>query len=105
MVANRVSQNIKVINMSLGMVGDPGIDASIRQKVNSAVNSGIVMCVSAGNDGTESGGAAVIDDPGRAAMALTVGATNDVNTLTDFTSWGFTSPGATSGQETIVAPT
>ncbi|MCC6489331.1 MAG: S8 family serine peptidase [Candidatus Hydrogenedentes bacterium] len=104
MVANRVSQNIKVINMSLGMVGDPGIDASIRQKVNSAVNAGIVMCVSAGNDGTESGGAAIIDDPGRAAMALTVGATNDVNTLTDFTSWGFTSPGSTSGQEEDFKP-
>ena len=104
MVANRTTQNIKVINMSLGMSGDPGLDGSLRQKVNSAVNAGIVVCVSAGNDGAESGGAAIIDDPGRAAMALTIGATNDVNALTDFTSWGFTSPSSTSGQEEDYKP-
>jgi len=38
-------------------------------------------------------GANVVDDPGRAALAITVGASNDINQLTQYTSSGFTSPG------------
>src|SRR5204863_2897184 len=55
---------------------------------------------SAGNDG----GTQQVDDPGRAAMALTVGAANDVNQLTDYTSEGFSSPGSTPGQEEDYKP-
>jgi hypothetical protein len=100
LVANRVANNIKVINLSLGAIGSPGISTSTRQKVNTAVNNGIVMAVSAGNDG----GSQQVDDPGRAAMALTVAAANDVNQLTDYTSEGFASPGSTAGQEEDFKP-
>src|SRR5262249_23292771 len=49
MVVQRVAHNIKVLNMSLGFIGDPGIDTTIRAKSNTAVNNGIVTVVSAGD--------------------------------------------------------
>src|SRR5262249_24589121 len=39
LVANRVANNIKVMNLSLGIIGDPGIDTTTRQKVNTAVDN------------------------------------------------------------------
>ncbi|MCX7046723.1 MAG: S8 family serine peptidase, partial [Candidatus Sumerlaeota bacterium] len=105
LVTNRVANNIKVMNLSLGAVGDPGLDTTTRQKINTAVNNGIVVVVSAGNDGTlSSPGKREVDDPGRAAMALTVAATNDNNQITDYSSQGFASPGSTSGQEEDYKP-
>jgi len=105
LVTNRVSQNIKVINLSLGIVGDPGISTTLRQKVNSVVNSGIVVVASAGNDGRKTTALQrSIDDPGRAAMALTVAASNDENQLTDYSSHGFTSPGSISPYEEDYKP-
>jgi hypothetical protein len=105
LVANRASLNIKVINLSLGVIGSPGLDPTERQKINSAVNNGIVVAVSAGNDGLNSSAAKrEIDDPGRAAMAITVAAANDVNQITDYTSQGFASPGSTAGQEEDYKP-
>jgi len=90
LTATRVANNIKVINMSIGVSGNPGIDTALRAKVNTTVNNGIVVVVAAGNDG----GASQVDDPGRAAMALTVAAGNDNDQLTDYTSTGFSSPGS-----------
>jgi hypothetical protein len=105
LVATRVANQIKVINMSLGVIGNPGIDATWRQKVNTTVNNGIVVVASAGNDGAASNsGAREVDDPGRAAMALTVAAANDVNQLTGYTSVGFTSPDSVPGQEEDYKP-
>jgi PKD repeat protein len=105
MVANRVANNIKVMNLSLGIIGNPGIYTSQRAKVNTAVNNGIVVVCSAGNDGQGSStGAREIDDPGRAALALTVAAANDNNQLTDYTSIGFTAPGSTAGSEEDYKP-
>jgi subtilisin family serine protease len=105
MVATRVANKIKVINLSLGIIGDPGIDITLRQKVNTAVNNGIVVVVSAGNDGLGSTASQrEVDDPGRAAMALTVAASNDGDQLTDYSSQGFSSPGSTSGQEEDYKP-
>jgi len=105
LVANRVANNIKVLNISLGITGDPGISTSQRQKVNSAVNNGVVMVCAAGNDGLKATASQrEMDDPGRAAMALTVAGANDNNQLTDYTSSGFGSPGATSGIEEDYKP-
>ena len=87
LVATRVANKIKVMNMSLGV---SGTDTTIRAKVNTAVNNGIVVVISAGNDGPTG----VIGDPGRAAMALTVAASNDNDQLTDYSSIGFSSPGS-----------
>jgi hypothetical protein len=105
LVANRVTKHIKVLNLSLGTDGDPGISTSNRQKVNTAVHNGVVVVVSAGNDGRLSTPKArETDDPGRAAMALTVAAANDVNELTEYTSHGFTNPKSVSGQEEDYKP-
>ncbi len=93
LVSTRMTNNIKVMNLSLGASGSPGIDTTLRQKVNTAVNNGIVVVVSAGNDGLGStAGEREIDDPGRASMAITVAASNDENRLTDYSSHGFSSP-------------
>ena len=92
MVANRAAYNIKVMNLSLGTTGDPGISTSNREKINNAAANGILAVISAGNDGPAADATGEVDDPGRAAMALTVGASNDVNTLTSYTSHGFASP-------------
>jgi hypothetical protein len=105
MTAGRQTNKIKVINLSLGASGTPGINATERQYVNSAVANGIVVVVSAGNDGEGASVAArEIDDPGRAAYAITVGANSPANLLTSFSSVGFTSPGATVGQEEDYKP-
>jgi len=90
LTANRITNNIKVINMSVGINGNPGIDTTLRSKVNTAVNNGIIVVVAAGNDG----GTSQVDDPGRAAMAITVAAGNDNDQLTSYTSTGFSSPGS-----------
>jgi hypothetical protein len=93
LVANRMADNIKVINLSLGVTGTPGISTSERQAINSAVNNGIFIAVSAGNNGLLSPASArEVSDPGRAAMVLTVAAANDLNQLTDYSSQGFGSP-------------
>ncbi len=105
LVANRIADNIKVMNLSLGVSGTPGISTSERQKVNSAVNNGILLTVSAGNNGTFSPASTrEVSDPGRAAMVLTVAAANDVNQLTDYSSQGFGSPTNTAGQEEDFKP-
>ena len=100
LVANRVVHNIKVMNLSLGTNGDPGISTSNRQKVNTAVLNGIVVAASAGNDGTAGTPAArETDDPGRAALVITVASSNDVNRVTEYSSHGVPNPGSTAGIE------
>ena len=94
LVAQRVAHNIKVANLSLGIVGAPGISATQRAKVNTMVDNGIFVAAAAGNDGAGASDANMIDDPGRAAKVLTVGATNDINELTKYSNSGFLSPGS-----------
>ena len=62
------------------------------------------MC-SGGNDGlTSPATAREVDDPGRAAMALTVVASSDINQLTDYSSQGFGAPSSVAGQEEDYKP-
>lgn len=105
LVAGRLTNNVKVINLSLGTTGSPGFSTSTRQKVNTAVNNGILVVCSGGNDGLLSPASArEIDDPGRAALAVTVVASSDVNQLTDYSSQGFGSPSTVAGQEEDFKP-
>jgi hypothetical protein len=104
-VAKRLTYNIKVMNLSLGITGSPGLSTSVRQKINTAAYNGILPVVSAGNDGYHgASSASQVDDPGRAAMALTIGASNDINELTDYTSHGFSNLGSVPGQEEDYKP-
>jgi len=83
MVMRRITSNIKIVNLSLGVSGG-GADPALRAKANSVVDNGIVVVVAAGNDGPNG----TIGDPGRAAKVLTIGASNDKNELTTYTSKG-----------------
>jgi len=85
MVTLRNSLNLRVLNLSLGIVGGP--DSTTRQKVNTLAMNGIVPVVSAGNAGNTN-----IGDPGRAALAITVGAINSAQEVTNYSQ-----PGATVG--------
>lgn len=105
LVAGRITNNVKVINLSLGTTGSPGISTSTRQKVNTAASNGIFVVCSGGNDGlTSPASARETDDPGRAALALTVVASSDINQLTDYSSQGFASPSTVAGQEEDYKP-
>ncbi len=94
LVTNRVANNIKIANLSIGVDGSPGIDTTTRAKVNTAVDNGITVVVAAGNEGPGTADANLVDDPGRAAKVITVVASNDINELTEYSNSGFLSPGA-----------
>src|SRR3989344_2114501 len=75
MIDNRVTYGIKIGNMSLGASGCSNGTDSMSTIVNTAVDSGIVMTVSAGNEGP---GPCTIGTPAAADKAITVGALSDV---------------------------
>ena len=78
--------NIRVINLSLGRpVYGSYKDDPLCQAVEQAWKAGIVVVVSAGNDGRNNSagtqGYATITAPGNSPWAITVGAMNTVGTL------------------------
>jgi serine protease AprX len=86
-VANRERLGIDVINMSLGHpVYEPAASDPLVQAVERAASAGIVVVVSAGNNGgdpeTHEVGYAGINSPGNAPSAITVGAL-DMNGTAD----------------------
>jgi subtilisin family serine protease len=91
-IENRSRYRIKVINMSLK---NPyvGCDTLIVDQVNTAADNGIVFTLSAGNDGRQAQHAdRSIRHFKYAAKAITVGASNDRNALTDYSSLGLAAP-------------
>ncbi len=96
MVAQRLARKIKVVNISGGLtdsLGFPIESLALRDKVTSAVRNGVIVIVAAGNSADEATESLrEMPDPGRAALAITVGASNDENRLTDYSSYGYTSP-------------
>jgi len=111
LVSQRVNKNIKILNVSHGLTGFLGLpeeSASLRDKVNTVVNNGIVVVAAAGN-GAEASSEMLrkMADPARAAMAITVGATNDENALAGYSAYGFFSPRTSAGEDfkpDVVAP-
>jgi len=75
MIDNRVTYGIKIGNMSLGAAGCSDGTDSMSAIVNTAVDNGIVMTVSAGNEGP---GPCTVGSPAAAEKAITVGAMADV---------------------------
>jgi hypothetical protein len=111
LVLHRAEKKIKVMNISHGLRDDWGLpeeSVSLRDKINSVVKNGIVVVAAAGNDALEdSEQARKMADPARAAQAITVGATNDENRVTEYSSYGFFSPRMNSGEDykpDLVAP-
>lgn len=103
LVTRRAEKNIKIINISHGLInayGLPGTSAFIRDKINSVVKNGVLVVTAAGN------GAEATDDmttrmadPGRASAALTVGASNDEDMLTLYSTYGFLNPRPGAGED------
>jgi serine protease AprX len=96
-IANRLTYNIRVLNMSLGF--QPSESTTINpldQAVEAAWNSGIAVVASAGNAGPSNG---TILSPGDDPLVITVGALDDMaqpsvadDEMTNFSSAGPTSP-------------
>ena len=93
-VANRATYGIEVVNMSLGADGCHGGTDASSVAVNNAVAAGLVVVVSAGNEGP---GSCTVGSPGAAASAVTVGAMSDLGEggfrLASFSSRGPTADG------------
>lgn len=81
MIDNKATYGIEAGNMSLGAAGCSNGTDSLSAIVNSAVDAGITMTVSAGNEGPTAGpdpGDCTIGSPAAAEKAITVGAMADV---------------------------
>ena len=95
-VVRRTQLKLKIISISQGLVNEdwlPVESVPLRDKVNTVAHNGIIVVAAAGNDA--SGDTEMerrMADPARAAQAITVGATNDENALTGYSTAGFFSP-------------
>jgi subtilisin len=49
-------QDIRVVNMSLGGAGDPSSNTMLQDAIQAAIDAGIVVCIAAGNDTTDTAG-------------------------------------------------
>ena len=96
-IANRVRDNIRVLNMSLGSVPTQStVLDPLDQAVEKAWESGIVVVASSGNTGPNNG---TVLSPGVDPMVITVGSIDDQgqtipsnDTMTTFSSVGPTNP-------------
>ena len=85
-----VQQGAQVINLSLGSSTSCDGSDALSTLCDEAVNQGVVVCVAAGNAGP---GARTVGSPGCAHNVITVGATDDNDNVTTFSSRGPTSDG------------
>ncbi len=101
LVFHRETNNIKIINISHGLVegGQPCESQSLRDKVNSAVRNGVVVVSAAGNSAFDLREEdRMMADPPRASLALTVGASTDENALTYYSTYGVVDPDHSKGE-------
>lgn len=78
-IENKDALGINIMNMSLGSQAIQSYSEDpVCQAVEIAWKSGIVVCVAAGNEGPET---QTISSPGIDALIVTVGATDDINTI------------------------
>jgi subtilisin family serine protease len=86
-----VNQGVQVINLSLGSDGAcDGTDALSTLCDAAVQQAGVVVCVAAGNAGP---GRSTVGSPGCARYVITVGASDDTDQVTNFSSRGPTSDG------------
>lgn len=78
-IANRKRLGIRVLNLSFGKPAlEPCADDPVCQAIGKAVKAGLVVTVSAGNDGPDEG---TVSSPGISPFAITVGAVDDQRTV------------------------
>lgn len=101
LIADRERHRIKIANFSLGLTPGGTRNELLRARINTMVDHGILVVTSAGNDGATG----AMSDPARAALALTVGATNDHNQIAEYSTAGFASPSESEDRKPdLVAP-
>jgi serine protease AprX len=83
-LANRAAQNIRVVNLSLGMPAvDSYLDDPLCRAARRLVDAGIVVVAAAGNNGKDAQGRkayGLIHSPGNEPSVITVGASNTFGT-------------------------
>lgn len=78
-IQNRLRFNINVLSLSLGSTATvPSKDDPVVKAVDTAWDSGMVVCVAAGNSGPSQ---QTIASPGISPKVITVGAANDIDTI------------------------
>lgn len=83
-----VDQGAQVVNLSLGSPGPcDGTDA-LSTICNAAVDTGVIVCAAAGNEGPA---AKTVGSPGCATRVITIGASDDDDRVANFSSRGPTS--------------
>ncbi len=88
-----LDQRVQVINLSLGGTSScDGTDALSALCDEAVLQAGVVMCVAAGNAGPTS---QTIGPPGCARFVITVGASDDVDQIANFSSRGPSADGRT----------
>ncbi|WP_158282259.1 peptidoglycan-binding protein [Salipaludibacillus keqinensis] len=75
-IEQATKDDMDILNLSLGR-NENESDTPLTRGINNAVKNGTVVVVSSGNEGRS--GAKSIGDPGTAALAITVGASHNVN--------------------------
>ncbi len=82
-VANRDTYNIRIINMSVALLGGT-TDPAVNTAVQNCANNGILVVCTAANDFPN----LTIPSPGISPYALTVGAVNDAQEMANYSSNG-----------------
>lgn len=98
-ITNRKRYNIKVINLSLGITAENGVDDPLVKGAEAAVRRGLTVVVAAGNNGPDK---CTINSPGISPYVITVGAANFPASVAKFSSRGPTYLGYT--KPDLVAP-
>jgi len=82
---NRTNHDIRVVSMSLGWGDGTGV-AVIDNAVNNLVDNGVVVVCAAGND--QQYATPYVSSPGLANKSITVGAVNEIDEITHYSSLG-----------------
>lgn len=101
-IQNRSTYRIKAANLSSQWCGNNNqtYNTTLTDKANTVVTNGIVFTIAAGNDYDGGGCGGSIAYPARASKVITVGATNDSDNISGFSSNGSVG----SGKPDVVAP-
>ena len=78
-----IMKGAKVVSMSFGAAGDPGVPEFFQALVDGANSAGLVCVAAAGNDGDSAR-----TYPAACSGVLSVGATDDTNARASFSNWG-----------------
>ena len=80
-----IANKMNIINLSLGTQQD---SLALKEAINKATNSGIIVVAAAGNDGNATGTGDTVDYPAKYDNVVAVGATDSANKKAAFSSAG-----------------